>query len=124
MANSVCCPWFRSYGYAVLIPTQLRTLKNIKNSYGLPIGYILEENSFVEHYFLPSLQTNLLTNKISLRLVLRLLYKLAFKRWFSFHSYYVIQKSNYQKLIKETRLSKSYVIIFTKHLCILNNNTS
>ena len=36
--------------------------------------------------------------------------------------YYIIKRSNYQKLIKEKKLSKCDEIIFIEHLCILNNN--
>ena len=40
------------------------------------------------------------------------------------YGYYVIQSSNHQKLKEEKRLSKFDVIIFIKHLCILNNNNT
>ena len=35
-----------------------------------------------------------------------------------------VQSSNPQKLNAEKRLSKYDVVIFIKHLCVLNNNTS
>ena len=38
------------------------------------------------------------------------------------YGYYVIQSSNHQKFIGEKRLSKYDVLIFIKHLCILDNN--
>ena len=40
------------------------------------------------------------------------------------YGYYIIQSSNCQKLIEEKRLSKCAVVIFIKHLNILNNKES
>ena len=37
------------------------------------------------------------------------------------YGYYSIQSSNHQKLIEEKRLSKCDVMMFIKHLCILNS---